>query len=286
MIPQLFVGGLLSGAIYALAAMGFVLLWQASRTINFAQGEFIMLPAFGVVLFQEVLKLPFPAAVGLTVLGSMAMGLVVKQFIVQPLLRRDILAIVIATLGIALFARNFIIVFWTADPVFYPSIFSTKPWRWREVVVSPEDLWVLGLVSLLILLVQMLIRHTKMGWAMQAIAQNREVARVVGINVSRTMAQVYLLNGLMMGIAAVMIAPIYFVQYNLGISLGLKAFYSAVIGGFNQVKGALFGGFLVGLLETFGAAYVSTAYRDAFALVVLIGVLLLKPEGIFGIREE
>src|SRR3990170_4981577 len=106
MIPQLFVGGLLSGAIYALAAMGFVLLWQASRTINFAQGEFIMLPAFGVVLFQEVLKLPFPAAVGLTVLGSMAMGLVVKQFIVQPLLRRDILAIVIATLGIALFARN------------------------------------------------------------------------------------------------------------------------------------------------------------------------------------
>lgn len=286
MIPQLIVGGLVSGAIYALAAMGFVLLWQASRTINFAQGEFVMLPAFGIVLFQEVLKLPFPAAVGLTVLGSMAMGLLVKQFVVQPLLRRDILALVIATLGIALFARNFIIVFWTADPVFYPSIFGTKPLRWQEVVVSPEDLWVLGLVSLLILLVNLFIRQTRTGWAMQAVAQNREVARVVGINVSRTMAQVYLLNGLMMGIAAVLIAPIYFVQYNLGISLGLKAFYSAVIGGFNQVKGALFGGFLVGLLETFGAAYISTAYRDAFALVVLIGVLLLKPEGIFGIREE
>jgi branched-chain amino acid transport system permease protein len=245
-----------------------------------------MLPAFGVVLFQEVLKLPFPIAVMFTLVGSMAMGLIVKQFIIQPLLRRDILAIVIATLGIALFARNFIIVFWTADPVFYTSIFSTKPLRFGDVVVSPEDLWVVGLVSGLILLVNLFIRHTKMGWAMQAVSQNREVARVVGINVSRTMTQVYLLNGLMMGIAAVLIAPIYFVQYNLGISLGLKAFYSAVIGGFNQVKGALFGGFLVGLLETFGAAYISTAYRDAFALVVLIGVLVLKPEGIFGIREE
>ncbi|MBI3086058.1 MAG: branched-chain amino acid ABC transporter permease [candidate division NC10 bacterium] len=166
MIPQLIVGGLLSGAIYALAAMGFVLLWQASRTINFAQGEFIMLPAFGVVLFQELLKLPFPLA------------------------------------------------------VFYPSIFSTKPLRWGELVVSPEDLWVLGLVGLLILLVNVFLRHTKPGWAMQAVAQNREVARVVGINVSRTTAQVYLLNGLMMGVAAVLIAPIYFVQYNLGIVHG------------------------------------------------------------------
>jgi branched-chain amino acid transport system permease protein len=286
MVPQLLASGLSHGAIYALAAMGFVLLWQASQTINFAQGEFIMLAAFAYVAFAEVLGVGAPVAILLTLASSAIFGYLVKRGIVQPLLKRDVLTLVIATLAISLFARNAIATFWTPDAVHVHPLFPSRALHVGGAIITPEDLWIVGIVTGLIICVTLFIRKTQLGWAMQAVAQNRELATIVGISVPTVITIVYALNGLMMGAAAVLIAPVYFVQYDIGIDLGLKAFYAAIIGGFNRVQGALFGGLFVGLLETFGAVYVSSEYRDSFALVILIGILLFKPEGLFGVREE
>jgi branched-chain amino acid transport system permease protein len=125
-----------------------------------------------------------------------------------------------------------------------------------------------------------------MGWGMQAVAQNRQLARTLGINVSRLVLITFVLNAALTAIAAVLIAPVYLVKYDIGIGLGMKAFYAAIIGGFNQIRGALLGGLLVGVVETYAAAYISNQYRDAFVLIILIAVLLFKSEGIWGVKEE
>jgi branched-chain amino acid transport system permease protein len=284
---QLFIAGVSIGAIYAMAAIGFVLLWQTSNTINFAQGEFVVVPAFAMVLFWVVFRLPFAAAVVATLLlSTLLLGLFVKEALVNRLLRMGVLPLVIATIGLSLFIRYSLQQFWTPLALPFPPIFSRDPIRLGGVVFSWEEVMNVFSASVVILALQLFITRTKLGWAMQAVAQNRTLASVLGINVSRLVAITFMLNAALTAVAAILIAPVYLVKYDIGIGLGLKAFYAAIIGGFNQIRGALLGGLLVGLVETFSAAYISSHFRDAFALIILIGVLLLKPEGIWGVKEE
>jgi branched-chain amino acid transport system permease protein len=284
---QLFIAGISIGAIYAMAAIGFVLLWQTSNTINFAQGEFVVVPAFAMVLFWVVFRLPFAAAVIATLLlSTLLLGLFVKEALVNRLLRMGVLPLVIATIGLSLFIRYSLQQFWTPLALPFPPIFSRDPIRLGGVVFSWEEVMNVLSASVVILALQLFITRTKLGWAMQAVAQNRTLASVLGINVSRLVAITFMLNAALTAVAAILIAPVYLVKYDIGIGLGLKAFYAAIIGGFNQIRGALLGGLLVGLVETFSAAYISSHFRDAFALIILIGVLLLKPEGIWGVKEE
>jgi branched-chain amino acid transport system permease protein len=140
--------------------------------------------------------------------------------------------------------------------------------------------------GIIILAVHLFITRTKLGWGMQAIAQNRSLASVLGIDVNYLVTLIFILNAALAAGSAVLIAPIYLVKYDLGISLGLKAFYAAIIGGFNQIRGALLGGLVVGVVETLCAAYISNEFRDAYALIVLFIVLMLKPEGLWGAKEE
>jgi branched-chain amino acid transport system permease protein len=284
---QLFIAGISIGAIYAMAAIGFVLLWQTSNTINFAQGEFVVVPAFTMVLFWVVFRLPFAAAVVATLLlSTLLLGLFVKEALVDRLLRMGVLPLVIATIGLSLFIRYSLQQFWTPLALPFPPIFSRDPIRLGGAVFSWEEVMNVVSASAVILALQLFITRTKVGWAMQAVAQNRTLASVLGINVSRLVALTFMLNAALTAVAAILIAPVYLVKYDIGIGLGLKAFYAAIIGGFNQIRGALLGGLLVGLVETFSAAYISSHFRDAFALIILIGVLLLKPEGIWGVKEE
>lgn len=284
---QLTTAGLAAGAIYALAAIGFVLLWQTSATINFAQGEFVTLPAFALVFFSATLGLPFPLAV-LSALGlsALLLGLAVKRVLIDRLLDRGVLPIVIATLALGLLIRYSLQQFWTPLALPFPALFSREPVRVSGVAVSAEDLGNLGAAVLVILGLHLFLQRTRAGAAMQAVAQNRTLAATLGIDVSRMIATTFALNAVLTGIAALLIAPIYLVKYDIGIGLGVKAFYAAIIGGFNRIGGALAGGLVVGLAETYAAAYVSAQYRDAFALALLIAILLWKPEGLLGLREE
>jgi branched-chain amino acid transport system permease protein len=284
---QLAVAGVSIGSIYAMTAIGFVLLWQTSNTINFAQGEFVVLPAFTMVLFLVIFRLPLVAALLATILVStLLLGLLVKEVLVVRLLRMGVLPLVIATIGLSLLIRYSLQQFWTPLALPFPPIFSREPIRLGTIVLAGEELLNVLFAGVVIGALHLFITRTKLGHAMQAVAQNRTLAAVLGINVSRLVTVTFMLNAALTAVAAVLIAPVYLVKYDLGVGLGLKAFYAAIIGGFNQIRGALLGGLLVGVVETFSAAYLSSQFRDAVALVILIGVLLLKPEGLWGVKEE
>ena len=284
---QLCIAGVSIGAIYAMAAIGFVLLWQTSNTINFAQGEFVVLPAFAMVLFFVILKFPFVAAMLATVIVStLLLGVGVKELLVTRLLKMGVLPLVIATIGLSLLIRYSLQQFWTPLALPFPAIFSREPIRLGTIIFSLEEIGNILFAAVVIALLQLFISRTKLGWAMQAVAQNRTLASVLGINVARLVTITFVLNAALTAVAAILIAPVYLVKYDIGVSLGLKAFYAAIIGGFNQIRGALLGGLLVGVVETLSAAYISSHFRDAFALIILIAVLLLKPEGIWGVKEE
>jgi branched-chain amino acid transport system permease protein len=284
---QLCIAGVSIGAIYAMAAIGFVLLWQTSNTINFAQGEFVVLPAFAMVLFFVILRFPFVAAMLATVIVStLLLGVGVKELLVARLLKMGVLPLVIATIGLSLLIRYSLQQFWTPLALPFPAIFSREPIRLGTVIVSLEEIGNILFAAAVIGALQLFITRTKLGRAMQAVAQNRTLASVLGINVGRLVTLTFVLNAALTAVAAILIAPVYLVKYDIGVSLGLKAFYAAIIGGFNQIRGALLGGLLVGVVETLSAAYISSHFRDAFALIILIAVLLLKPEGIWGVKEE
>ena len=284
---QLLVAGVAIGSIYAMTAIGFVLLWQTSGTINFAQGEFVVLPAFTMVLFLIVFRLPFAAALLGTVLVSMLLlGVVVHKVLVARLLRMGVLPLVIATIGLSLLIRYSLQQFWTAQALPFPPLFSRAPIRLGTIVLPWEELMNVLFAGAVIGALQLFITRTKLGWAMQAVAQNRTLAEVLGLDVTRLVTLTFVLNAALTAVAAVLIAPVYLVKYDIGVALGLKAFYAAIIGGFNQIRGALLGGLLVGLVETLSGAYISGPFRDAFALAILIAVLLLKPEGLWGVKEE
>jgi branched-chain amino acid transport system permease protein len=284
---QLCIAGVSIGAIYAMTAIGFVLLWQTSNTINFAQGEFVVLPAFAMVLFFVILRFPFVAAMLATVIVStLLLGVGVKELLVTRLLKMGVLPLVIATIGLSLLIRYSLQQFWTPLALPFPAIFSREPIRLGTVIVSLEEIGNILFAAAVISALQLFITRTKLGRAMQAVAQNRTLASVLGINVGRLVTLTFVLNAALTAVAAILIAPVYLVKYDIGVSLGLKAFYAAIIGGFNQIRGALLGGLLVGVVETLSAAYISSHFRDAFALAILIAVLLLKPEGIWGVKEE
>lgn len=286
MITQLLIKGLSLGAIYAMLAIGFSLLWQTSRTINFAQGEFVTIPAFLMVLLHLVLGIPFPLALLLTILtASFLLGFLMKRTLVQPLIEQGVLPLVVATIAVAFLVRDSLIFFWTPEALFFPSMISKKPLHLGDASFSALDLWNIIIAVLMISGLQLFIKRTKPGKALQAVAQNREVAAILGISVSGMILLAFVINAVLSAASAALIAPIYMVKYDMGLELGLKAFYSAIIGGFNEVRGALLGGLLVGVIETFTAAYISTQYKGAFVLLVLIGVIIFKPEGLLGTRE-
>jgi branched-chain amino acid transport system permease protein len=284
---QLLVAGVSIGSIYAMTAIGFVLLWQTSNTINFAQGEFVVLPAFAMVLFWMILKLPFGVALLATVLVStLLLGYGVRQFLVARLLQAGVLPLVIATIGLSLLIRYSLQQFWTPLALPFPALFPRVPMQLGTVLLSWEEIMNVVFAGAVIGALQLFITRTKLGWAMQAVAQNRNLASVLGIDVGRLVTITFVLNAALTAVAAILIAPVYLVKYDIGIGLGLKAFYAAIIGGFNQMRGALLGGLLVGIVETLSAAYVSGQFRDAAVLAILVAVLLWKPEGLWGVKEE
>jgi len=239
------------------------------------------------VLFFVILRFPFVVAMLATVIVStILLGFGVKELLVTRLLKMGVLPLVIATIGLSLLIRYSLQQFWTPLALPFPAIFSREPIHLGTIVVSLEEIGNILFAAVVIGALQLFITRTKLGRAMQAVAQNRTLASVLGINVGRLVTITFMLNAALTALAAILIAPVYLVKYDIGVGLGLKAFYAAIIGGFNQIRGALLGGLLVGVVETLSAAYISSHFRDAFALVILIAVLLLKPEGIWGVKEE
>jgi branched-chain amino acid transport system permease protein len=283
---QLVVSGIAAGTIYGLAALGFTLLWQASGTINFAQGEFVMLPAFGALLFLGLgapLWLAFLAA---CVASMLLLGAAFKRLIVDPLLRHGVIPLVIATLGLSMFVKQGVKAGVGALAYPFPSPFPAGQFALAGINISYADVGTLLLAGGIVLGLQAFLNGTTTGRAMQACAQNNEAARVLGIDVKRMTLYVFLINAVLAAVAALLITPSYLAKFDMGETIGLKAFFAAIIGGFNQTRGALLGGVLIGVLENVIGFYVTPAYKEGVALVVFLLVILLRPEGLLGKAEE
>jgi branched-chain amino acid transport system permease protein len=284
---QLIISGTATGAIYALAALGFTLLWQASNTINFAQGEFVMVPAFVMLFFLHTAGLPLWFAFLLTcAVATLLLGYTFKRVIVDPLIRHGVIPLVIATLGLSIGVKQLVKAGVTAQAEPFPNPFPDGLLALGTLKVSYADIGTLLMAGLIVIGLQMFLNRTVTGRAMQAVAQNTDAARVLGINVKRMVLYTFLINAVLAVVAALLITPTYLAKFDMGDSIGLKAFYAAIIGGFNQTRGALLGGVLVGVLENLTGAYISPAYKEGVALLLFLVVIIVRPEGLLGKAEE
>ena len=274
---QLLVSGLATGAIYALIAVGFTLLWQTSQTINFAQGEFVMLPAFFILAAMN-LGAPFWLAT--------LIGLLFKLIIVDPMLRYGVLPLVISTIALSLFLKEAAKDFYSSQAQPFPALVPATDLNVFGAVISLQSLAVLAIAVATVLALHFLLNKTRLGRCMQATAQNPTLARILGIPVERMVLYTFLINGVLVAIASILISPIYLAKFTNGETLGIAAFLAAIIGGFNQVRGAILGGVILGILDNLSAAYLSSQYRGAFPLIILIAVILLRPQGLLGRVEE
>ena len=283
---QLMIGGLASGCIYGLVALGFTLLWQAAGTINFAQGEFVMLPAFAMLVFMHA-GIPLAISFALAALVSViVLGWVFKRGLVDPLFKYGMMPIVVATIGLAIVLKNMVKAGYSAEPHPFPSLFSDQLFKVSGVTVSMSDIGTLVVALLLVFATQAFLSKTVTGRAMQAVAQNTESASVLGINVPRMIFYTFAINAMLACSAALLVTPTYLAKFDMGDGLGTKAFFAAIIGGFNNSRGALLGGLIVGVSENLAAAYISPSYKDAVALVIFMVVILFKPQGLLGKKEE
>jgi branched-chain amino acid transport system permease protein len=286
-ILQLLVAGLATGAIYALVAIGFTLLWQTSQTINFAQGEFVMLPAFFVLIAMSFFGLPFWPAVAVGgVVSVIVLGLLFKKWMVDPMIRHGVLPLVIATIGLAILMKEMVREFYGADAWPFPALAATTDVSVFGAVFSIQSLIILAISLSVVAALQLFLNGTRTGRCMQATAQNPTVARLLGVRVDRMILYTFLINGALVWVASLLITPIYLAKFTNGEWLGLYAFIAAIIGGFNQVRGAIVGGLLLGVVDNFAAAYISSQYRMAIPLLILIVVILFRPQGLLGRVEE
>jgi branched-chain amino acid transport system permease protein len=283
---QLLVSGLATGAIYALIAVGFSLLWQTSHTINFAQGEFVMLPAFFILAAMNA-GAPFwlAALIGIA-LSVVVLGLLFKVVIVDPMLKYGVLPLVISTIALSLFLKEAAKDFYSSQAQPFPTLVPATDLDVFGAVVSTQSVVVLLVAIVTVVALHLLLHKTRLGRSMQATAQNPTLARILGIPVERMVLYTFLLNAVLVAIASILITPIYLAKFTNGEVLGMAAFLAAIIGGFNQVRGAILGGVILGVLDNLSAVYISSQYRGAFPLLILIAVILLRPHGLLGRAEE
>ena len=283
---QLFFSGLATGSIYAMAALGFTLLWQASGTINFAQGEFVMLPAFLLLGFMA-LGAPLLVSFVLTILlAVLLLGWLFKRGVVDPLFKYGMMPIVVATIGLSIALRNGVRAGYSAEAHPFPSLFADRIYNIAGVTITLQDMGTFALAMVIVLATQAFLAKTITGRAMQAVAQNTESASVLGINVPRMIFYTFAINAVLAVAAALLVTPTYLAKFDMGEGLGTKAFFAAIIGGFNNSRGALLGGLIVGVCENLAAAYISPAYKDAVALIIFMVVILFKPQGLLGKKED
>jgi branched-chain amino acid transport system permease protein len=284
---QLVVAGVATGAIYALVAVGFVLVWQTSQTINFAQGEFVMLPAFFVLAAMKFGHASFPVAIAIgLVLSLLVLGVLFKKVVVDPVIRHGVLPLVISSIALALLMKESVKEFYAAEAQPFPALWANTNLMLGSAVISVQNIVIIAIAVIAVVGLQLFLAHTPTGRAMQATAQNPMLARILGVRVDRMILYTFLINAGLVALASLLVSPIYLAKFTNGETLGLAAFIAAIVGGFNQVRGAILGGIVLGVLDNVVAAYLSAPYRAAIPLFLLIAVILVRPQGLLGRAEE
>jgi branched-chain amino acid transport system permease protein len=284
-ILQYLVGGITKGSIYSIVALGFTIIYNSTEIINFAQGEFVMLGALAMVTFSSVLHLPVPVAFIAAVALVTLVGMVFDLSIIRPAKKASPVTLIIITIGASIFIRGVSMFVWGKDPYPLDSFSGDAPIQIGGASIIPQTLWIIGITLLILGALHVFFEYTITGKAMKACAVNKRAASLLGIRVNRMVLLSFALSGMLGAVAGIIISPITFASYDMGVMLGLKGFCGAVIGGLGSVLGSIVGGFVLGILESLGAGLISSAYKDAIAFIILLFVLFVRPTGIFGSGE-
>ena len=280
-LAQFVLSGLTTGAVYALAALGFTLIYNASGVIHFAQGDFLMLSAM-VAATLVTRQVPYPVAIALGLLATVVVGLMLYRFAIRPAGDADVVTLIIITIGASIFIQGVVQVVLGKNQQVLAPFSGDTPLNELGARVLPQAMWVLGVGALMVAAVAAFFRYTLIGKATLAVAANKLAASAVGIPTRRVLQLSFGLSALLGSVAGVVAAPITTTVYDIGLMLGMKGFVAATLGGLGSGLGAVVGGLIVGVLEALVAGYISSAYKDAVPFVMIIVILLVMPQGLFG----
>ena len=281
-ILQYVLSGLSSGAIYALIGIGFSIIYNATGIINFAQGEFVMLGGMLALFFLQLLKLPLWAAIPCAVLVSAAAGLLFERLAIKPLRQPTPINLVIITIGGSILMRGLAMLLWGKDTHALQPFSGETPIGVGGATILPQHLWILAITLIIIALNKYYFYHTVSGKAMRACSYNRRAASLVGIDVRRMVLISFVISSGMGAMAGIIVAPLTMTSFDVGIMLGLKGFCAAIIGGMSSGMATVLGGLILGVLESLGAGLISSGYKDAIAFIILLLILFVRPQGLFG----
>ena len=278
---QFLIAGLKNGAIYSLVALGFTIVYAATGAINFAQGEFFMLGGMlGVLLVN--LGLPLPVALILAVVGTAAIGAVFEVLAIRPIADGDPLRIIMVTIGGSVLLRQIALHIFGPDEVPLPPFTQGTSIKVLGAAIELQTVWIWGLTAIAMLGLFVLYRRTAFGRAMRATAINREAARLVGIDTRFMVTASFALAAGLGAVAGLAVAPLTQTAFDVGAGIGVKGFSAAILGGLGNPVAAVGGGLILGMMESLTAGYINPLYKDAVALVVLLAVLFVRPQGLFG----
>lgn len=273
--------GLTIGSIYAIVALGFVTIYSVTKVINLAQGEFVMLGGLTMYSLSST-GLPYWLAFIMTIGIVMLIGWLMEYLLIRKAKGASPISLIILTIGTAIFMRGIAGIIWGKGQVRVAPFMENKPISIAGATITPQGIWVVAIMLLVVLFLYLLIDKTLIGKAFQACSVNPMAARLMGISPNKMSALSFTLSATLGALAGLAIAPILFPSYDMGTMLGIKGFSAAILGGLGSAPGAVIGGLVIGLLEAFGAGYVSSGMKDAIAFSAILLILLIRPSGILG----
>lgn len=278
---QFLFSGITVGAVYALVALGFTIIYNASDVVNFAQGEFVMLGGM-ITWFAHAQGLPLPLAALIAIAATAALGVAMNKLMIEPARGAPVVSLIIITIGASIFLQGATQLVFDKQIHSFPAFSGDDPIRIGGATILPQSLWVIGGALVVFFALWLFFTRTLLGRAVLATSNNRLAAQLVGINTNFVMTLSFALSAAIGALAGVLATPITLTAYSVGIGFALKGFAGAMLGGMGNPKGALVGGFLIGLFEAMTAGYLSSQYKDAAAFIVILAVLFFLPKGLFG----
>lgn len=282
---QLLVSGLVVGGVYALIALGFVLIYKASDVINLAQGELLLVGAYVCLVLTTTYKVPFILALLISLAVAVLLGLSIERMVLRPLIGEPIISVIMATIGLGIMIRGFTTMLWGTDTRVFPPIFPEEPVRFGEVVVSEVYLWSLAAALVFLVLFSIFFKYSSLGIAMRATADDQQASLSMGISVKTVFATAWAVSAVVSAVGGILLGNINGVNISLTL-LGLKVLPVVILGGLDSVPGAIMAGFFIGVLENmtvgFLGPFLGTGIKDVFPFVVLVIILMVKPYGLFG----
>lgn len=283
---QLFIdqilNGLTLGSLYALVALGLTLTFGVARMVNFAHGEFFMIGAYLFWIFQMQLKIPYLPAAGLTVLAMALCGALFERAIVHPILDRPWYIHVVATLAVSAALVSGAILLFTTSPRAAPTPYARVIFELGSYRISLQRILIFGITIISFVLLNLFVQRTKLGKAMRAMSQDREVCKVLGIDPQRIILVTFSIGAALAGLAAAFVAPVFVIMPGMGALITLKAFATIIVGGMGNVRGTIMGAYLLGVTEALTAGYIASEYASVAPFVLMILVLMFRPHGLFG----